>query len=226
MKKLYVTTMTAAVLGFALTSTAVAQESALSEERTTGGSCENVDWNSDLMMHHPSLIDACQEVIEVDGKTWARFDANFVRVESDGDVIFSVRDDRDRAVEEVTLDPNPGQVAYIDDRPRPFSSLRTTDQISLYVPEGQYGFATQTGASDEELASVVLPSGDPVAVNTRNTDQDSDTRDTDQDSNRLVAQRDTNRSVLPTTAGPLPWLALAGFLAMLGGLGLTLRRWF
>jgi LPXTG-motif cell wall-anchored protein len=31
--------------------------------------------------------------------------------------------------------------------------------------------------------------------------------------------------VLPTTAGPLPWLALLGFLSLLGGLGLTLRRW-
>lgn len=216
MKKLYVTTMTAAVLGFALTSTAVAQEQTdFPNERTSTGSCADVDWNSDMMMHHPSLIDACQEVIEVDGKTWARFDANFVRVESDGDVIFSVRDQRDRAVEEVTLDPNPGQVAYIDDRPRPFSSLRTTDRISLYVPEGQYGFATQPGVTEEELAPVVLPTATPVATNTR----------TDQDSNRLVAQRDTNRSVLPTTAGPLPWLALAGFLAMLGGLGLTLRRW-
>jgi hypothetical protein len=42
----------------------------------------------------------------------------------------------------------------------------------------------------------------------------------------MLAQRDTNREVLPTTAGPLPWLALVGLLSLLGGLGLTLRRWF
>lgn len=214
MKKLYVTSMTATLLSLALASTAVAQQEQqdFPAERTRTASCDDIDWNSNMVRNHPSLIDACQEVILVDGKTWARFDAKFVRIEPNDDVIFSVRNQHDRGVHEVTLNPTPGQVAYIDDRPKPFSSLRTTDRISLYVPEGQYGFATQPGVSEDQLATVVVPSGTPAATTT--------TTDTD----RTVAQRDTRRSVLPATAGPLPWLALAGLLSMLGALGLTLIR--
>lgn len=217
MKKLYVTTVTTALLGLALASTAVAQplQQDFPAERTRTATCDDVTWNKDLLLHHPSLINACQEVVFVEGESWARFAAKFVRIEPNGNVIFSVRDRNDRSIEEVTLDPLPGQVAYIDDRATPFSSLRTTDSINLYVPEGQYGFSTQPGVPREQLATVIVParssSGAPV-VTTTTTD-------------RTVAQRDTSRTMLPTTAGPLPWLALVGFLSLLGGLGLTLRRW-
>lgn len=216
MKKSYVPTITAVLLGFALAGSAVAQEEAFQGERTSAKSCAEVDWNRDMMQYHPDLIDACQEVISVEGENWARFAANFVRVEPDGNVIFSVRDQRDRSVEEVILVPNPGQTAYIDGRATPFSSLRTTDSISLYVPEGEYGFATQPVAR-EQVARVVTPS-DSTRSGSASRDDDSYTTD------RTVARNDTRRSQLPTTAGPLPWLVLAGFLAMFAGLGLTLRR--
>jgi LPXTG-motif cell wall-anchored protein len=154
-------------------------------------------------------------VITVEGETWARFAAKFVRVEPNGDVIFSVRDKRDRSIEEVTLDPIEGQVAYIDDRATPFSSLRTSDRISLYVPEGQYGFTTQP-APKAALATVVVPADTTKTTVTKAPVVTSET---------AVAQRDSRPAMLPATASALPWLALVGFLAMFGGLGLTLRRW-
>jgi len=47
---------------------------------------------------------------------------------------------------------------------------------------------------------------------------------------RAVAQRSTERttqrSELPATASALPWFALAGFLSLLGGMILTMRRWY
>lgn len=222
MKTSYVTSMTAALLGLALATSAVAQEQDFPRQRTSSKSCAEVDWNRDMLAHHPSLIDACQEVIEVDGQTWARFAAKFVRIEPNGNVIFSVRDQRDRTIEEVAMTPAPGQVAYIDNRATPFRSLRTTDAISLYVPEGQYGFATQPGVPREQLATVVVPASSTSS--TSSTSSSTATAAPAVDSRTAVAQRDTGRSVLPTTAGPLPWLALAGLLSILAGLGLTLLR--
>lgn len=213
MKKSYVPNMMALLLGLTLAGSAVAQQEAFQGERTSAKSCAEVDWNRDMMRHHPSLIDACQEVISVEGENWARFAANFVRVEPDGNVIFSVRDQRDRSVEEVVLVPNPGQTAYIDDRPTPFRNLRTTDSISLYVPEGEYGFATQPGVPREQVAKVRAP-----------TDSTRSGSAAPADNSRTVARNDTRRTQLPTTAGPLPWLVLAGFLSIFAGLGLTLRR--
>lgn len=214
MKKLNYTILTAALLGLALASSAAAQQTQdnFPRERTQAGTCADVDWNKDMLKMHPGLISACQEVVMVEGGTWARFAAKFVRVRPNGDVIFSVRDKRDRSIEEVVLVPTSGQVAYIEDRATPFRQLRTTDKISLYVPEGQYGFATRPGVPQEQLARIVDPEPTPAKSTTVNND-------------RMVAQRDTTPRVLPATASSLPWLALTGLLSLLGGMVLTLRRW-
>lgn len=218
MKNLTVTSVTTALLGLALATSAVAQQAQenFPKERTQAGTCADVNWNEQMVKQHPGLIDACQEVILVDGKTWARFDAKFVRVNSDGSVIFSVRDKRDRSKEEVILQPAAGQVAYLDDRPTPFARLRSTDKISLYVPEGRYGFATQPGVAQEQLAQV---------IDSKPADSAAKTAPVAVGTDRTVAQRDTTPSVLPATATSLPWLALAGLMSLLGGMLLTLRRW-
>lgn len=217
MNKTFIPAMTAALLGFALANSASAQEATnFPNESTSARSCANVNWNKDMLLNHPSLVDACQEVISVDGETWARFQAKFVRVEPNGDVIFSVRDKGDRQIQEVALTPVKGQVAYLDDRATPFSSLRTTDSISLYVPEGQYGFATKPGVQREQLAKVVVP-----ANSTRST---ANSKAPVVNSETAFAQNDNRQTVLPATASSTPWLALTGLLLILGGAGLTLRR--
>lgn len=207
MKYLKIVCTTAMLLGVAVAGAASAQEQQFPSERAQPRTCDAVKWNAEMLRDHPGLIDACREVIVTDSGTWARFDAKFVRVESDGLVIFSVRDRSDRSLEQVRLMPAAGQVAYLDDRPVPFRQLRTTDSINLYVPEGQYGFATQPGVPPEQLAKVVPPAAIPA---TRAPAAQPP----------MVAQQVT----LPKTAGPLPWVALGGLLSLLSGLGLTLRR--
>ena len=86
-----------------------------------------------MRQDHPALIDACQEVVTVDGEKWARFEASFVRILNAGNAVFSVRDQRDRSVGEVTLETRPGQVAYMDGRETPFRQLRSVDRVNLYV---------------------------------------------------------------------------------------------
>jgi len=188
---------------------AAAQQQDFPAERSKPASCADVKWHQDMLRNHPGLIDACREVVLVNGETWARFESSFVRVEPDGEVIFSVRDRDDRSLEEVRLLPAPGQLAYIDNQPTPFAKLRTTDSINLYVPEGGYGFATEPGVAADQLATVTVPA-------TRQTTLAQQT----------VAQRDPLPEVLPRTAGPLPWIALGGLLSLAGGVLLGLRRRF
>jgi hypothetical protein len=219
---------TAMLMGVAVAGAASAQEQAFPTERSQPATCAEVKWNADMLRRHPTMINACREVVIVDNATWARFDAKFVRVEPDGQVIFSVRDQGDRSIEEVRLTPAEGQVAYIDNRATPFRQLKTTDAISLYVPEGEYGFATRPGVPRAQLAVVApvttapapapatrAPAGSTTVAPTPMVAQSSDTR-----SARIAS----TPAVLPQTAGPLPWLALGGLLSMLGGLGLTMRR--
>jgi LPXTG-motif cell wall-anchored protein len=175
-------------------------------ERSQPASCAEIEWNQEMLSRHPGLINACQEVVVAGGQNWARFAAQFVRVEPDGSVLFSVRDARDRSVEQVRMTPTAGQVAYINDRATPFRQLRSSDVVNLYVPEGQYGFATQPGVPEDQVATVAPARTEPAPA-----------------AQPTVAQRDLP-AVLPRTASNLPWLALSGGLALLGALSLTLLR--
>ena len=219
MNSLKLIAATGILMGVAVTGAAGAQEQAFPTERSRPAACADVKWNADMLRRHPTMIEACKEVVVVGDTTWARFDAKFVRVEPDGRVIFSVRDPSDRSIEEVRLMPAEGQVAYIDSRATPFRQLKTTDAISLYVPEGEYGFATKPGVPREQLAAVDAPTTPAPRPATRApmVAQSGDTPP-------MVAQSVNTPSTLPQTAGPLPWLALGGLLSMLGGLGLTMRR--
>jgi hypothetical protein len=224
MNSLKLIAATGMLMGVAVTGAAGAQEQAFPTERSRPAACADVKWNADMLRRHPTMIEACKEVVVVDGTTWARFDAKFVRVEPDGRVIFSVRDQSDRSIEEVRLMPAEGQVAYIDSRATPFRQLKTTDAISLYVPEGEYGFATKPGVPREQLAAVVAPTTPAPRPATRAPGTPAPMVARTDETPPMVAQSVNTPSTLPQTAGPLPWLALGGLLSMLGGLGLTMRR--
>lgn len=189
-----------------------AQQQEFPRERTQAKSCADVDWNRDMLLNHPRLVDACQEVVVAGDRNWARFQAKFTRIEPNGNVLFSIRDSRDRQVEEVVLEPVTGQVAYIDNRPTPFSQLRRDQVVSLYVPEGQYGFVSQPGVPLEQIAVVRRP---PTTMPTAAAPAATRT-----------AAAAPRAAMLPATASALPWFALAGVLSLFGALALRVMRGF
>lgn len=177
--------------------------------RTQSGLCSDIQWNEAMLDRHPALIAACREVVVADGQKWARFEAKFVGVDPDGTVQFSVRDRRDRGIEQVTLRPAPGQVAYMNDRPVEFTRLRASDAISLYMPENQYGFVTAPKAAPlaTVVADDVAPSITPTAAPTA-----------------IAAAAEPLPARLPQTASPIAWMGLSAMLMLLAGCGLALRR--
>lgn len=213
----FTATLLAAGVGIAIAGGAFAQQPPTNfpAEQVKPSTCADFQWNADMVRDHPRVIDACQEVVVAGGTTWARLSAKFVRVHSDGQVSFGVHDQRDRFIQEVTIRPVPGQVAYINDRATPFDRLSSTDLVSLYAPEGQYGFATQAGAPREQVAAWSPP------VAQRPVDVVVEPRQAP-----AIAYQAPRAELLPRTAGPLPLLALGGLLSLVGGLGLTLRRKF
>ena len=204
MQSVILRSLVATALSASLLGVAGAQQETFPREREQAKSCAEVDWNKDMTSNHPRLTEACREVVTIDGTDWARFEAKFARVEQDGRVTFSIRDSRDRPIEEVTLQPATGQVAYIDNRATPFSQLDRDQLVNLYVPEGQYGFVTQPGAPRDQIAVVTEPGAAPATTR--------------------VAVAEPRAAMLPATAGALPWFALSGFLALLGAVGIRLGR--
>jgi len=167
---------------------------------------------------YPRVVDACQEAVSQDGTTWARLAARFVRVQTDGLVVFSIRDKNDRAIEQISMEPKPGQVAYINDRATEFGKLRSTDTINLYVPEGEYGYATRPLAQ-ERFTRVT-----PVAAATQAPPPATYTKPEPDPAPVAVAYQEPTPARLPQTASLLPWAGFGGGLMLFGALSLGLRR--
>jgi hypothetical protein len=203
--------ISATILSVAIASVAFAQRPTdFPDEQVKKTSCTDFNWNADMAREHPRMVSACQEVVVVNGVNWARLAASFTRVNGDGAVNFEIRDQRNRFVEDVTLEPRVGQVAYINDRPTAFDHLRTTDSINLYVPEGQYGYATRPGVAAEEVAMAAPTQAMPLPADTNQQ--------------QALADNSAPPAMLPQTASDVPLLALGGLLSLFGGLVLTLRR--
>ncbi len=170
-------------------------------------SCQNVDWHKSLLTNYPWVMDSCHEVIVVDGKEWARFEAEFEGINSDGtfDVDFLNRRGRSQGV--VSLRPGSNQTVFLDNREYAFSELRDNQRLNFYVPEGAAGFAVEP--SEASMAEVVEPRN-PAAGSERLA--------------RAEPRPARMEKTLPATAGPLPLVALGGLLAMFGGLGMTTMR--
>jgi LPXTG-motif cell wall-anchored protein len=183
--------------------------------RDRPASCDEFDWSEQMLREYPRVVDACQEVVMAGDSAFARLSARFVRVQSDGLVVFNVRDRRDRYVDELIIRPAAGQTAFINDRPTRFDDLRTSDAISLYASEGEYGFATVPVAANEPRAVVkavaVLPEPLPAEESIYQR-------------GRSVAQLEQAPRALPQTAGTAHLVILLGLVCLLGGLGLAIRR--
>ena len=211
----------AAFVGMACAGALVAQELPVEElppERTRPATCEGVDWSDDIMDAYPNIVDACQEAVVVNGKTWARLSAEFETVEENGDVRFQIKNRLSGNLGEVTIEPAPGQVAYINEQRTPFEDLARGQDVNLYVPEGYYGFASLPGAPMNQVASV--SGGDPGAQSYAQAGSSSQ-RTAER---RRAGEPDPVIAQVPDTAGPLPGLATGGALTLLGGLGIGWRR--
>ena len=111
-----------------------------------------------MVAQHANSIAACREVVVAkDGSKWARFESKLEEVESDGTVNFGVQDSRGKRVDQISLTPGVGQVAYIDGRETEFKDVRHGQLLNLYVPEGGNAFSTQAGVESRRFVAVRPP---------------------------------------------------------------------
>jgi hypothetical protein len=190
----------------------VANPGNIPEPHLDRASCEEVDWHRDLLGSYPWVADACHEVVVIDGQKWARFQADFQRMNRDGSITSDFKNRQGRTRGSIALMPGAGQRVSLDGRPYRFSELRQGQTLNFYVPEGMYAFSVAPGAPPAELVRVVqapveaAPAPAPMQLAS------------------AEPRTYTTASRLPSTAGPLPLLGLGGMLSLLAGLGLGLRR--
>lgn len=209
----------AVILSFSLIGTAFAQRAAqevVIDERVEGDplaglelatiGCAEVNWNREMLAEYPWSPDACHDVVISGGEHWARFEIDFLGREPDGTVRaeFIGPDERSHGV--VNLEPGDNQTVLLDGQPYTWNEVFEGQRLSLFAPEGEFGFAGTPEAPREQMA--------------RRVDDDEPMRMAEVEEDPF-AERPQE---LPATAGPLPLLGLAGLLSLLGGIGLTMRR--
>ena len=158
-------------------------------------SCAQMNWNPDLLAQYPWITDACQEVIVVDGKQYARFEGHVVRHFRDGSFKTQFVDRTGKHNTDwgyMDLKPAPEQHAYIAGEQTHFKELPKNQVLNFYVPANVLGVAQQPGGTVAQI--VEEPQEQQVA------------------------------STLPQTASSLPAIALGGLISLLGALGLAIRR--
>jgi hypothetical protein len=196
-------------------------DATLPAPRTQSETCADVAWAPELLAMYPRIGEGCQEVVIVDGRKWARFEAEFQRGNNDGTAVLTFKDRDERVLGDVTLKPTRYQRAKIEGRTYRIGELERGQELNVYVPERIFAAATEPGVPVDQLAEIVTePSArlaeiqpEPEAAPARQ---------------QLLAQVSPGSATAPTrlpdTAGPLPLLALSGVLSLLGAAGLMIRR--
>jgi len=199
------TTLTAVLL--VATSVANGQGRQSSVDRAfkaTGTECSDIEWSQEMLEQYPNIAEACQEVLQREGKTYVKFQGEVRRVRDRG---------RELTVDfqqggTVTLTPPEGMTVYINGRSRPVSQLRPGDELNFYVPEDRVaaqffeGEPTQA-AKVQEVPILMLPPQRVAAA---------------------PEPAQAEEGELPVTASPLPMLGLAGLLLTGLGAALTFLR--
>lgn len=173
----------------------------------TGLSCDQVNWSQQSLRDYPRIANACQEVMQLDGKYFVRFDGEVRRVTDRGQQV--TVDFRDGDL--LTLTPPENLNLTINDEPTSPRDLRPGDQLRFYIPQDQLAAVFFAGQPDAAPAQTVPIAPAPVTqlAAAEPSPAPAETRAPD---------------VLPATASRLPFLALVGMVFVLLGGALTFRR--
>jgi hypothetical protein len=197
-----------AAIGLLIGSGFAAAESVVDRAFTaTGGRCADITWSREALTQYPKIADACQEVMERDGRYYVKFSGKVRRVRGQ-EVTVNFRD----GSEELTLTPPQNMSLYIDGRSRTVRSLRRGDELTFYVPQD----AVAATPSPALVGVTVIPIGRIQLAQATPAPAASPAEP--------AGAPEAPAPELPETASPLPLVGLAGLVLTILGLAPSLLR--
>ncbi len=187
-------TMVSTACLIACASAATAQTSVDKSFTAVSKDCNGIQWSDRALATYPTIASACQGVEERNGKTFVKFQGTLKRNVNRGEQL--VVNFKDGG--EVTLTPPPETSFYVNGKKTKVADLERGSDLNFYIAEDR--LAAQFPETEVQTARLVVV---PIVVR-------------EHEPERMAS--------LPSTAGPLPLLALGGMLTLgFGGL-LTLYR--
>ncbi len=151
----------AAAVALAATAGVFAQSSVDKAFTANGQNCLEIAWSAETLAKYPKIASACQEVLQKDGKTYVKFEAEVKKVAKQGTELTVAA----KGGNTVTLHPVEGRTVYINGKKTPVKSLRPGDTLTFYIPEDRFVAAVmETPTSPvEEIAITPEPAVEQVA---------------------------------------------------------------
>jgi hypothetical protein len=184
----------AAAVALAAAAGVYAQSSSVDKAFTANGqNCLQINWSAEALAKYPKIASACQEVLQKDGKTYVKFEAEVKKVAKQGTELVVAA----KGGNTVTLNPPEGRTVYIGGKKTPVKNLRPGDTLTFYIPEDRFiAEVMETPSAPVEEVAAIEPAPAPV---------------------EQVAMT----SEMPATASSWPLVALFGGLAI--GLAAVMR---
>jgi len=197
------TTMIVAAAAAVACATAFAQGRTSPAVTATGTNCSQISWSRESLTLHPRIANACEEVMQRDGRYYVRFSGEVQRVADGGRSVTINFRDGDR----LTLTPPENMALFIDGRRTPATALRVGDQLRFYVRQDQLAasfFESEAPTAQPQVVPIAPPA--PAERG-------------------LLAQDPlAPGALLPPTANPLPLVVVAALAVLAFSSALTLRR--
>jgi hypothetical protein len=193
----------ASALGLAVLvcGTAMAQRTG-SAFTATGESCSDITWQPSVLEQYPRIAEACQDVVQYDGRYFVQFDGTVQSVTGNGSRLVMRFEGLD---ENTTLNPPENARLFIAGRSTPFRDLTRGQELTIHVPADQ--FVAYFGEEPRPQVEVVAVQFVPVQET------------------RVASAAGQPSRTLPSTAGMLPLLGvLGGGLLAIGGALLPFGR--
>jgi hypothetical protein len=173
----------------------------------TGAKCDEIRWSQEALEKYPKIADACQDVMERDGRYYVKFSGTVRRVRGQ-DVTVNFKGGSDALT--VTAPENTS--LYIEGRPRSVRNLRRGDELTFYVPQDQVVAPPPAvvGVTVIPITRIRMAQATPAAG--------QEPADTGADTHQAAE--------LPKTASVVPLLGLSGLVLTILGVtpGLLRRR--
>lgn len=191
--------ITAAAAMLIASATATAQSDVDRAFTATEAKCEAITWSREALAQYPKIADACQDVMERDGKYYVKFSGTVRRVRGENVTV------NFKNGSELTLTPPENMSLYIDGRSRTAKSLRRGDELTFYVPQEKVVAPPSpalVGVTVIPIARIRVAEATPAAGG----------------SAKPAETTEEQPPALPKTASTLPLIGLSGLLLTILGI--------
>jgi LPXTG-motif cell wall-anchored protein len=199
--------MSSRMLSIVAVATLGASASALAQSPTdltftaTGTHCQDVNWSSETIARHPRIAEACQAVVQRDGKYFVVFSGTVTRVARSGrEVTVDFKDG-----ERVTLTPASDMKADIAGTVTRVRDLQRGQELTFYVPQDR--FVAEFSEGEGFSLPIPIVQWEPQRI-----------------AYAAPASKESPAAALPHTGTELGLLALSGLALVAAGASLTAAR--